>query len=80
MPTYVYRCKCGNETIVVEPMMAISDVYCNECGSVMWRKPQLLRINWNGLKPSQGEIHPNIREFIDDTPRRTEAMEEKYAS
>lgn len=73
MPEYLYRCNtCKRELPVVEPMDAVSVIFCPDCGMVMHRKPLRVRVNWGGLKPSQGGIHPKIKEFIDDAPRRRE--------
>jgi len=35
-------------------------ISCKECGGHMHRVPQAFSVNWGGLSPSQGEIHPNI--------------------
>ncbi len=73
MAEYIYHCKkCGNETDVIEPMLAVSRIFCDVCGETMRRRPQVTRVNWGGLKPSQGFIHPAIKHFVDDAPRRRE--------
>lgn len=73
MAEYIYHCRqCGNETDVSEPMLAISTIYCDACGAVMRRRPLKVRVNWGGLRPSQGFIHPAIRQFVNDAPRRRE--------
>jgi len=73
MAEYVYRCPaCGNETDVEEPMLSVEKVWCNLCGEVMRRKPHKLRVNWNGVKPSQGGVGSDIMKFIEDAPRRRE--------
>ena len=70
MPEYVYRCTCGREVDIIEPMLKPGDHDCPECGCRMWRKPLGARINWNGLPPSAGELSPEIRRTIEDAPRR----------
>lgn len=68
---YVYRCPdCGSERVITHAMTADPLVVCSECGGHMRRRPQNVKVNWGGLKPSQGDIHPNIRQLIDDAPRR----------
>lgn len=56
-------------------MATTEHVICVECGSLMWRKPQAVRVNWNGLKPSQGELHPELKELVDTAPERRAAFE-----
>lgn len=70
MPEYVYLCpQCDNERVVIHHMRENPDVYCT-CGHRMHRRPLRLAVNWNGLPPSRGELHPNLRRLIDDAPRR----------
>jgi len=45
------------------------EVICMACGLKMWRKPQAFYVNWGGLKPSQGFIHPGINQGIEDARR-----------
>jgi len=70
MPDYIYRCHNGHETEIPENMIVPWRVVCLECGAAMLRKPQVIRVNWGGMPPSAGEIHPHIKEIINDAPRR----------
>ena len=74
MPDYIYRCFNGHETSVTESMLSKETHYCY-CGHVMKRKPQITAVNWNGLRPSQGFIHPSIRQHIADSEQYREEME-----
>ena len=77
MPDYVYT--CGEHTAnVSHRMLYTTAVMCETCGEEMWRVPQPQRVNWNGLPPHK-ETHPRLQRFIDDTPRRRERTEAKYA-
>lgn len=71
MPEYLYRCAdCGYSDYIVHGMRDIPEVCCPVCGQPMKKRPVMLSVNWGGLRPSQGEIHPNIKRVIDDAPRR----------
>ena len=73
MPEYVYRCrKCGHEVNIVEPMHSRTETYCDQCGGIMRRRPLKIHVNWGGMRPSQGEIHPKIKEWIEGGERRRE--------
>ncbi len=32
-------------------------------------------VNWNGLKPSEGELSDNVKEMIADAPRKRNEMQ-----
>jgi hypothetical protein len=53
-------------------------IVCKECGKEMWRKPTMPNVSWNGLKPSSGEIHPNIQNLIDTAPERRDKFIERH--
>ena len=77
LPEYIYRCpesECHHEIRVLHSMNVNPEVRCPLCGGSMRRKPQRVYVNWGGLKPSQGAIHPNIQHLIDDAPRRREEL------
>ncbi len=69
MPQYLYIDEAGHTRDVFVRMLYTTAIVC-ECGRVMHRKPQVTRINWSGLRPSAGEVHPNISRHVADTPRR----------
>lgn len=68
---YVYVCQNGHEVELSHGMHEAGPDEC-ECGAPMSRVPQVPNINWNGLKPSQGEVHPRIKRWAEDAPRRRE--------
>ena len=73
MPEYIYRCpNCGNEITVVEPMISKCAYPCSKCNYVMHRKPQATRVNWGGLRPSQGELSPGQKTIINGAEKRRE--------
>jgi len=78
MPEYVYTCVCKNELTVIEPMQVEKRPTCPKCGLTMWRKPQPFRVNWNGLKPSDGELPPEIRQHVDSADENRERTDEFY--
>ena len=78
MPSYVYTCVCKNEVPVTEPMEPEHEHYCGVCGLRMWRKPQPFRVNWNGLKPSDGELSPKIKDHVDHVDQIREETDEFY--
>lgn len=42
-----------------------------ECGEVMWRVPQLVQVNWNGLPPHLEGTRPRpVQELIDTASER----------
>ena len=65
MPNYTYKCHNKHEWTRTERMLYSSGVVC-DCGSEAWRVPTCTRINWNGPKPSKGEIGPSIKSLIDN--------------
>lgn len=75
MPVYVYRCPDGHEREIIEPMDCDSPRFCELCSHRMWRKPQPFNVNWNGLKPSGGDISQEIRDTIESAPRRRDQIE-----
>jgi putative FmdB family regulatory protein len=73
MPEFIYRCRdCGSETEVTEPMHSRIPVICVQCGGTMRRRPLKVRVNWGGMKPSKGELHPNIKSWINGAQQRRE--------
>jgi len=55
-----------------------SVIKCAVCKERMWRKPQMPRVNWNGLPPHK-EIHnPVIQEMIHGAPRRRDEYLSKH--
>lgn len=81
MPRYTYLCECGYETVLEEGMIAHQAHPCPECDGEMWRKPSAPMVNWNGLRPSKGELHPHLREVVRGAERRRNeyaALKENY--
>ncbi len=74
MPTYEFRCVNNH---VFEMDMDIGEtcrVPCPTCGAEMRRRFTMPFVNWNGLKPSQGEIHPAIKEHIERAQENRERI------
>ncbi len=65
MPEYIYLCHNGHSLSMNVRMFYTTGVMC-ECGLEMWRKPQRVSVNWNGLRPSQGELAPAIKGLVDE--------------
>ena len=78
MPEYIYICVCKNEITVVEPMVVTSHPTCPICDGGMWRKPQMPAINWNGLRPSQGDLPPAIQQHVNHVDQIREETDEFY--
>jgi len=79
MPEYLYRCKCGNEMIVIERMIPDTDHNCTFCGGLMWRKPQAVTVHWaSGLPPSAGEFSPEIQNHLDNADQIREETDQRY--
>ena len=80
MGEYLYRCRvCGGEQTYEHSMLAEFIYSC--CGVTMLRMPQAPMVNWNGFKPSGGELSPFMKEHIDNAPkRRDEIVERKEQS
>ena len=72
MPVYVYVCpECGEEADVTHPAGDTAYTFCPDgCGVLMRRKFVMPGVNWGGLPPHKGEIHPRIKKELDDGYRR----------
>lgn len=80
MPEYVYRCFNGHEEIIARAMLDDSPVVCLYCGLGMHRRPQTIRVNWNGLKPSAGAPAPAIQQHLQDIDRKRDRYYERHES
>jgi hypothetical protein len=78
MPEYLMRCPNGHERTVEQPMITDDVVICGICGLSMWRKPMAPMINWNGLRPSQGEHSPQFQRHFRDIDRIRDETDKKY--
>ncbi|MBU2249090.1 MAG: zinc ribbon domain-containing protein, partial [Gammaproteobacteria bacterium] len=73
---YVYRCRnCQIETEVSHRMTETPAIVCTKCGGIMRKRPQVIRVNWGGLRPSQGELAPEIAANIANAPRRQDEIQ-----
>lgn len=63
MPSYVYRCPCGDREIT-HSIKQETAVLC-ENGHTMYRVPQLTMVNWAGLK----ELASATKNWLADLPR-----------
>jgi putative FmdB family regulatory protein len=67
MPVYEYICdECGKVYEVSQDLREKEPIKCYTCNKLTKRKFTVPNINWNGLRPSQGEIHPNIKHHIEE--------------
>lgn len=80
MASYLYRCPRGHEMYRTERMLYGTAIICESCQAVMHRVPQPTRVNWNGLKPSAGQMHPRIAEHVAAAPRLQNDMAAKKAA
>lgn len=77
-PLYEYIDENKHVTTITEPMVTSVTHICMACGLSMWRKPTVTMVNWNGLKPSAGEMSTNIRNLINGAPQRRDEYEAKH--
>jgi len=77
-PEYCYICEAGHIQDEFHGMDDDPAICCNECGGEMRKKITAPTINWNGMKPSSGEIHPNIQRLIDTAPERRAKFAERH--
>lgn len=78
MPEYKYIDDNAHETTVTHRMFYTTSIICVACGLKMWRKPQVVMVNWNGLKPSVGELDPEVKELIDTQDERRDKFIERH--
>lgn len=76
-PEYLYTCENSHFHSLVHSMSANPDIDCIICGGLMWRKPQLAAINWEGSKPSDGGPAPDVQRLIDTAPERRDDFEKR---
>jgi hypothetical protein len=77
MPTYVYTAQCGHEVEIIHPMNSTERMIC-KCGLWAWKKPQPVRVNWQGLPPSAGELSPAIQQHINQLPESRDKFTEVH--
>lgn len=79
MPEYTYT---DGEHLQVEYHAAGTHptVTCKICGKTMTRKYSAPRVNWQGLKPSDGEMSPTFKQFFSTVSQRREAFEAHHAA
>ena len=79
MPEYLYKDGNGHRNSLFHRMGYSTAVICPDCGADMWRVPQLPNVNWGALRPSQGELHPNVKALVRNRERRVDEIEQKWA-
>jgi hypothetical protein len=52
-------------------------IHCDECGGVMRRKPQMVRVTWGGPPPSAGGKHPVVERLNATYAERVDAFARK---
>lgn len=77
MPLYLYKCPyCGNERYVRHDINYVGMVQCEVCEWYMHKAPQLIAVNWNGMKPSAGGVSDYVQGLIADAPRTRDEVEQ----
>ena len=78
MPQYKFRCQAGHDTDIIAPMdNHPSLVACSTCGTMARRVWAMPRVNWNGLPPSAGDLHPNLKRELSDAERNRDRLQAK---
>lgn len=77
-PEYIYTDEAGHIQSEFHGMDEDPAIFCDECGKEMHRKPTMPNVNWNGLKPSAGEMNHKIKNMIDTAPERREKFAERH--
>ena len=77
MPNYTYP-DGVHDRVEYHAMGTHPVITCPECGQQMTRKYTAPRVNWNGLRPSQGEMSPTFKEYFNTVDRRREAYAEQH--
>ena len=54
------------------------EILCPQCQRWFWRKYKPPRVNWNGLRPSQGEYSNTFKTFFATAPERRERFERRH--
>ena len=72
MPTYIYRCHKRHTHTREHSIADCGTVQrCPDCGGLMYRVPQAVPVNWNGLPPHlEGTRPPVVQQMIDSAPER----------
>ena len=79
MPEYLYLCENGHEKYIRHRMADDPEIACDECGSIMHRKPLPFLITWGGLKPSDAEGRsPVIKHWLDRDQGKAREDYHKY--
>lgn len=77
MPSYLYTCStCKALKSCAHGMHDEPTIYCPFCGSPMHKKPQAVRVVWNGNKPSDGGVTDYVTALEADAPRRRDKIQE----
>lgn len=78
MPQYIYKClACNHMEMQMHSIEACNSVRaCPFCAAEMYRVIQRTAVNWQGLKPSAGELSPALRQHLASVPQKREALAE----
>lgn len=78
MPEYSYKCQnCGTVTDERHPAGTTPLITCPNCGHSAARMYTVPRINWGGLRPSQGEYSRHFKELFANEQENREAYKER---
>ena len=78
MPIYQYIDRSDHQEFINHRMFYSTAIICATCGLEMWRKPQSIPVNWGGLRPSAGDLHPEVKELIDTADERRDKFVERH--
>lgn len=78
MPDYTYSDGNGHTIEVNHRMLYTTGVLCAICNADMHRVPQPVRINWNGVPPSKGDMVPAVRDLANNADRRRDEVDRKW--
>lgn len=71
MPDYIYTDTRHHTRVISHSMLENPRIICPFCRASMWRKPQKIAVNWNGLPPHLESARPTfLQNFIDTAPER----------
>lgn len=75
MPNYEYVDEEHSQT-VTHSMSDNPVIICPSCGAEMHRKPQLVRVNWQGLPPHKAHLRsPAVQSMINNADENRERFE-----
>ena len=78
MPIYLYTDENDHTQTVTHRMLYSTGVICIACGLQMWRKPQGFQVTWGGLRPSAGELDPEVKQLVNTADERRDKFIKRH--